>query len=209
MTGSSLLPATIHKGKIYFLFGKECRLEDSAKGFSDFGGGIEKGHGIYESALREGAEELTGFLGDATQLRKYIKNNQGTYNINHNNEYHVHIFFLPYDANLPKYYNNNHHFLWKNMNNQYLNKTKLFEKIEIDWFSLEDIQKRRSEFRSFYQEITDHFLREKSQIRSFLQKSNKKQKYTIKKNHIPCKTKTRNKKNISYKTKTRNKTRKT
>jgi len=174
MTGSSLLPATIHNGKIYFLFGKECRLEDSAKGFSDFGGGIEKGHGIYESALREGAEELTGFLGDANQLRKHIKNHQGTYNINHKNEYHVHIFFLPYDPNLPQYYNNNHHFLWKNMDNKYLNKTKLFEKIEIDWFSLEDIQKRRSEFRSFYQEITDHFFREKTQIQSFLQKAAKK-----------------------------------
>jgi len=192
MTGSSLLPATIHKGKIYFLFGKECRLEDSAKGFSDFGGGIEKGHGIYETALREGAEELTGFLGDANQLRKYIKNNQGTYDINHNHDYHVHIFFLPYDANLPQYYNNNHHFLWKNMNNKYLNKTKLFEKIEIDWFSIEDIEKRRSEFRSFYQEITDHFIREKTNIRSFLQKAAKKNPNfltkRIKSRTYPCKS---------------------
>jgi 8-oxo-dGTP pyrophosphatase MutT (NUDIX family) len=181
MTGSSLLPATIHKGKIYFLFGKECEMEDSAKGFSDFGGGIEKGDPIYESALREGAEELTGFLGDANQLRKYIKTHKGTYNINHKNEYHVHIFFLPYDPNLPTYFNNNHYFLWKNMDKKYLNKTKLFEKIEIDWFSLEDIQKRRSEFRSFYQEITDHFLQEQSKIRSFLQKAAKKNTFFTKK----------------------------
>jgi len=197
MTGSSLLPATIHKGKIYFLFGKECEMEDSAKGFSDFGGGIEKGDPIYESALREGAEELTGFLGDRQSLQKYIKNHQGTYYINHNNDYHVHIFFLPYDPNLPTYFNNNHHFLWKNMNKKYLYKTKLFEKIEIDWFSLEDIQKRRSEFRSFYQEITDHFLREKSNIRSFLQKAakKKKKKHTIKnKSILSCKNRTRNKK---------------
>jgi hypothetical protein len=196
MTGSSLLPATIHKGKIYFLFGKECEMEDSAKGFSDFGGGIEKGDNIYESALREGAEELTGFLGDRQSLQKHIKNHQGTYYINHNNDYHVHIFFLPYDPNLPTYFNNNHHFLWKNMDNKYLNKTKLFEKIEIDWFSLEDIKKRRSEFRSFYQEITDHFIREKSNIRSFLQKAaKKKKKHTIKnKSILSCKNRTRNKK---------------
>lgn len=197
MTGSSLLPATIHKGKIYFLFGKECEMEDSAKGFSDFGGGIEKGDNIYESALREGGEELTGFLGDANYLRKYIKTHKGTYDINHNHDYHVHIFFLPYDPNLPNYFNNNHHFLWKNMDKKYLNKTKLFEKIEIDWFSLEDIQKRRSEFRSFYQEITDHFIREKTQIRSFLQKAAKKKStFLTKKRNRPCKNRKSKKSNL-------------
>ena len=46
MTGSSILPVSIHNEKIYFLFGKETELEQSAKGFSDFGGGIEKGEGI-------------------------------------------------------------------------------------------------------------------------------------------------------------------
>jgi hypothetical protein len=80
------------------------------------------------------------------------------------------------------------------MNNKYLNKTKLFEKIEIDWFSLEDIKKRRSEFRSFYQEITDHFLLEKTQIRSFLQKAAKKKTtfLTKKRNRSrPCKNNNR------------------
>ena len=72
MTGSSVLPATIHKGKIYFLFGKECEKENSAKGFSDFGGGVEKGEDIYNTAMREGGEELTGFLGDEKDIRKHI-----------------------------------------------------------------------------------------------------------------------------------------
>jgi hypothetical protein len=48
MTGSSLLPATIYKNKVYFLFGKENELEESAKGFSDFGGGQEKGDYYYK-----------------------------------------------------------------------------------------------------------------------------------------------------------------
>jgi len=78
------------------------------------------------------------------------------------------------------------------MNNKYLNKTKLFEKIEIDWFSIEDIEKRRSEFRSFYQEITDHFIREKTNIRSFLQKAAKKNPNfltkRIKSRTYPCKS---------------------
>ena len=36
MTGSSILPVTIHNGNLYFLFGKENEKEQSAKGFSDF-----------------------------------------------------------------------------------------------------------------------------------------------------------------------------
>ena len=73
MPGSSILPVAIHKGKLYFLFGKENSLEDSAPGFSDFGGGIESGETAYQTAIREGSEELTGFLGTPFQIRKHIK----------------------------------------------------------------------------------------------------------------------------------------
>ena len=73
MTGSSVLPVSLHEGKLYFLFGKENDKEDSAKGFSDFGGGIEKGESKMETAIREGAEEITGFLGNPEQLKKLIK----------------------------------------------------------------------------------------------------------------------------------------
>ena len=192
MTGSSLLPATIHNGKLYFLFGKECEMEDSAKGFSDFGGGIEKGDGILETAWREGAEELSGFLGDEHALKKHIHKNGGIYPIHHKNNYHVHIFFLEYDPNLPKYYNQNHRFLWEKMDKDYLHKTKLFEKIEIDWFSCEDIKKRRREFRPFYREIVDVFLRDKKKIQEFLQKRTKKRSQTKTQRKKQRKTKKRN-----------------
>ena len=39
--GAGILPTTIHNGKLYFLFGKEGKYEDSAPGFSDFGGGTD------------------------------------------------------------------------------------------------------------------------------------------------------------------------
>lgn len=35
MVAGSILPITLHEGKLYFLFGKENPMEDSAKGFSD------------------------------------------------------------------------------------------------------------------------------------------------------------------------------
>lgn len=43
MVAGSILPVTIHNGKLYFLFGKESPMEDSAKGWSDFGGRVDPG----------------------------------------------------------------------------------------------------------------------------------------------------------------------
>jgi hypothetical protein len=167
MTGSSILPVTMHKGKLLFLFGKENSKEDSAKGFSDFGGGVEKGESIYETALREGGEELTGFLGDAKILRNLINRNGGTMNISHN-DYHVHLFYLPYNQHLVTYYNLNHRFLWERMDTNVLNKSKLFEKIEIEWFDARSIRKRMREFRSFYQDIVVEILKKESLIKKFI-----------------------------------------
>ena len=192
MTGSSLLPVTIHKGELYFLFGKECSLENSAKGFSDFGGGVDKNENIYETALREGGEELTGFLGDDKILKQHIDSHGGVYKLTHNT-YHVHIFFLEYDENLPKYYNMNHKFIWDRMNRKYLNKTKLFEKIEIDWFNEKNMRERKYEFRGFYQHIVDHILSEIPQIKKFIIKArkNKAKKTKTPKNRSKEQNKTR------------------
>ena len=85
MPGSSILPVAIHNNKLYFLFGKENSLEESAPGFSDFGGGIEKGETPFETALREGGEELTGFIGTPTQIKQHIKKTGGTYAFTHTN----------------------------------------------------------------------------------------------------------------------------
>jgi len=169
MVAGSILPITIHKNKLYFLFGKENPMEDSAKGWSDFGGRVDRGETPMSAALREGGEELTGFLGDDKELKERIRKSGGTYNLTHNT-YHVHMFYMEYDENLPKYYNQNHDFLWKRMDKQVLNDTKLFEKIKIGWFSLEEMQARRSEFRGFYQEIVDKFVAQSTEIRKFAEK---------------------------------------
>ena len=176
MTGSSVLPVTIHEGKLLFLFGKENPNELSAKGFSDFGGGVEKGEGIFETALREGGEELTGFLGDSEDLRQHISKNGGVYKISHK-DYHCHLFYIPYDQNLVTYFNFNHRFLWERMDKEVLGKSKLFEKIEIQWFSVQDITKRIGEFRSFYQDIAQKIaLREKDILKFIKNKKTKKRK---------------------------------
>ncbi len=61
MVAGSILPISFNtKGELCFLFGKENPMEDSAKGFSDFGGRLENNETPFQGALREGSEELTG-----------------------------------------------------------------------------------------------------------------------------------------------------
>jgi hypothetical protein len=56
------------------------------------------------------------------------------------------------------------------MDKNTLNDSKLFEKIEIQWFSVEDMIKKRSQFRNFYQEIVDLFIDKKIAIEAFAEK---------------------------------------
>ena len=114
MVAGSILPVTIHNDKLYFLFGKENPSEKSAKGWSDFGGRLESKETPFEGAIREGSEELSGFLGNKSQLKSLIRKNGGVYKLKYNN-YHLHLFFIQYDENLPKFFNQNHYFLWDNM----------------------------------------------------------------------------------------------
>lgn len=177
MVASSILPVTFHKGSIYFLFGKENEMEDSAKGFSDFGGGVEKGENILQTAYREGAEELSGFLGDEVALKSLIKKNGGFYKVHHKeHNYHVHMFFLEYDNKMPEYFTRHHKFVWNRMNKNILNESKLFEKQEIKWFSEKDLRTHRSEFRTFYQDIVDKIASEIPNIRKFIMKRGNKKR---------------------------------
>jgi hypothetical protein len=76
--GAGILPTTIHNGKLFFLFGKEGKYEDSAPGFSDFGGGTDNSESFLETAIREAGEEFTGFLGNDSDVRNLLKK-YGTY----------------------------------------------------------------------------------------------------------------------------------
>jgi len=172
MVAGSILPVCMCDGELKFLFGKENPMEDSAKGFSDFGGRVEKGESIFAGALREGSEELSGFLGNKKELRTLIKKQGGTLNHSHD-KYHVHMFHYPYSEDLVTYYNQNHKFLWNNMDKQVLNKSKLFEKIEIQWFSEQEIRSKIHLFRPFYRVIVLELLDRKDEIKAFLQPKSK------------------------------------
>lgn len=192
--GAGILPTTIHNGKLYFLFGKEGKFEDSAPGYSDFGGGTDYDETYLETAVREGCEELTGFLGTAADLRKMLKKH-GTYTIDYNTNghknYRMHIFPYEYNEWLPFYYNNNQQFLQKRLDPHVLKNSKIFEKAEIKWVCVDDLAKMRPQFRSYFQNIVDMMLSQKDSIHSFIEK---------------CQKRT-NKKTMSMRSKKSNKTR--
>ena len=164
--GGSILPATIHNNKVYLLFGKE-QPTDINPGWSDFGGGSEKGESFFSTAIRESSEELTGFLGDPNNIKQLLKK-YGTYNIDYkavgHDTYRTHIFPMEYDDKLAFYYNNNQRFLQKKLDPKIIKSTTIFEKTEIKWFSFDDIKKQKSKFRTFYQNIVQDMLDKQDEI---------------------------------------------
>ena len=185
--GGSILPVTIHNNKIYFLFGKERDIDENP-GWSDFGGGTDKGETFLQTAIREGSEELTGFLGTDSDVKQMLTK-YGTYNIDYNSEghgtYRCHIFPMLYDDKLTYYYNNNQHFLQKRLDPKIIKNTKIFEKTQIKWFSFDDIKKYHKNFRSFYKNFVHLILGNRSSIETFIKNTIcKKNKTTFKR----CKT---------------------
>ena len=171
--GASVLPVTVHNGKVFLLFGKERDI-DSNPGWSDFGGGTDKGETFMETAVREGGEELTGFIGSSDDIRKLLKK-YGTVNVDYLTKgystYRCHIFPMAYDEKLPFYYNNNQQFLQKRMDPAVIRDSKIFEKTQIQWFDIEELARRRNEFRDFYRNIIDLILEKKAEIIAFAKKS--------------------------------------
>jgi 8-oxo-dGTP pyrophosphatase MutT (NUDIX family) len=170
--GAGILPTTIHNGKLYFLFGKEGKQEESAPGFSDFGGGTDNNETFLNTAVREAGEEFTGFLGSDNDVRKML-HKCGTYNIDFNSGgghkiYRMHIFPFEYNEWLPHYYNNNQRFLQKNLPIEIFKKTKIFEKAEIRWICVDELKSMRPQFRSYFQNIVDMMLDQKEDIRKFI-----------------------------------------
>ena len=179
--GASILPITVHNGKILLLFGKERDIDENP-GWSDFGGGTDKGETFLETAVREGGEEMTGFLGSSEDIKRLLKR-FGTFNIdfkadNGYGTYRCHIFPMDYDEYLPHYYNNNQHFLQKRLPTSIIRDTKIFEKTQIKWFEINELAKRRGEFRSFYRNIIDLILENKTELEQFARKCNSKGKTT-------------------------------
>lgn len=171
--GGSILPVTIINGKVYLLFGKERDIDENP-GWSDFGGGTDKGETFIQTASREGMEEMTGFLGNEADVKQLL-NKYGTFPIDYKSDgyttYRAHLFPMEYDPSLPFYYNNNQRLLQKKLDPKVIRDTKIFEKTEIKWFPLDRLKNHRSEFRKFYRNIIDLIVKDKNIIQKFVVKN--------------------------------------
>ena len=168
--GAGILPTTIHNNKLYFLFGKENKYADTP-GWSDIGGGTDNKETFLQTAAREGAEELTGFLGMESDIKKLLAR-YGTYNIDWGSlggkTYRMHIFPMAFDPMLPVYYNNNHRFIEHKLSADMVKNSKIFEKDELRWVCVDDIRKMRKKFRVYFQPTTDMILDQRAKIDAFI-----------------------------------------
>jgi hypothetical protein len=146
--GAGVLPVSFYKGQLYFLFGEEF---DEHK-WIDFGGGEKKGETTLQNAIREGCEELNGFFGSENEFKHLIKNNLITKLSLET--YTTFIVEVPYDPNLPFYFNNHHKFIKTHLPHL-VGKNGLFEKRQIKWFTLTDMNQKRSRFRHYYKAMLD------------------------------------------------------
>lgn len=176
MGGGGILPVAIKNGKVYFLFGKENELDDTP-GWADFGGGAEDGETHFDTALREGSEEINGILGSAEQLRKHVKKDK--ISIIKFKTYTTYIYRMDYDSKLPFYYKNNYDFFSRYLPHiKHKKDNGLLEKSKIRWFSFDELKKEKKNFRSFYQNIVDTILKQEKEISEKMIRKEKCQKIT-------------------------------
>jgi hypothetical protein len=185
MVAAAILPTTIWNGKLYFLFGQENQYETSAPGFSDFGGGCENNESPFQTALREGCEELTGFLGNAHDLKKQF---QGKKYIIQVNDYYTYLLPIHYDPNLTIYFNNMQQLIHQKIPKKILIQSCIFEKKIIQWICIDDLLSMKSKMRSFYRPHLDVIYSQRHQIFPFVQQKLLKSKLKCKKK---CKSKSK------------------
>ena len=149
--GAGVLPVALYQGQLFFLFGEEF---DEHK-WIDFGGGAKSGEGPLQNAVREGCEELNGFFGTANEFKQLIKTNLLIKL--HLETYTSFLVEVPYDPNLPFYFNNHHKFIKAHLPHL-VGKNGLFEKRQIKWMTLADIEQKRGQFRHYYKPMLDQLI---------------------------------------------------
>ena len=162
MVGAGLLPAAVHKGEVYLLFGRENELNDTP-GWADFGGGTKPNETILDAASREGSEELNGLLGSQATMKKVAVRRKVAELKFHN--YTTIVFKTEYDEKLEEYYLNNYLFFEKYLPGAKKNPHNgLLEKAEIKWFTFAELRKARGKFRAFYRNMVDIILEHEDEI---------------------------------------------
>ena len=167
--GGGIMPVALRNGLLVVLLGRE-REE---RLWADFGGGGENRESQFMTAIREGGEELNGYLGTGKRLTTLVRKNRIAEIKNgekFDNRYASFLFKIPYSDDLPEYFNNNDRFIREKIPYEIRRSKKthngLFEKDEIKWFTVGEISKNLSMFRPHFVPIMEEVIaQEKSLIR--------------------------------------------
>ena len=162
--GAGILPVTMLKGSIIFLLG----CEKNSNYWCDFGGSSNNDESIFDTAIREGYEELDGFLGNQNQLEKLVTNN--LVSLCYTNGYTTFLFYVKPQVlcSVPYFFNNHRIFLEDELILNY-KKEGLFEKSEIKLFNKKDLLVNYQEIRPFYRDIVSQLLEiEKNEFEKFV-----------------------------------------
>jgi hypothetical protein len=127
--GAGILPVALYRGTLIILLGQERHNNL----WCDFGGSPlpHERKNQYITAIREGAEELNGLLGDKEELKLHVDKNL-IYGINNKDDkYTSYLFKSHYDKNLEKYFNNQNKFIENHLPNEITKHNGLFEKKKI------------------------------------------------------------------------------
>ena len=161
--GAGILPIALYRGTIFLLLGQER----SNNLWSDFGGSSHKGERPFKTAIREGAEELNGFLGDEEELEEEVKKNM-VIKISYD-KYTTYVYRTKYNSDLPKYFINNNKFIESKVQNIIKNNYNgLYEKKSIEWFSLNKFKDKKTKLQ-LLEQIRPHY---KEHINSIVKNNN-------------------------------------
>ena len=164
--GAGVLPVSLYKGTLFLLLGQERKNNL----WADFGGGAHKGERPFKTAIREGTEELNGFLGDESEFETLVTSNL-ILSISYD-KYTSYIFKTNYDKKLPLYFSNVNSFAELHLKDEIdIDDNGLFEKKQIQWFPLTKLKEDKSQIklREFYKPLLETILKNERFIISFLQ----------------------------------------
>jgi len=174
--GAGILPVALYRGILYLLIGQERHQNKNGEFlWCDFGGSPNKGENTpYKTALREGQEELNGFLGIETDLKDAVDANM-ILSISYD-KYTTYIFNTKYNRELPEYFSNVNKFAEKYFANKIEdNNSGLFEKTTIQWFPVSYFKhpKAKEIIRPHYREIINSIITKESFIIKEIKQINK------------------------------------
>ena len=157
--GAGVLPVAFYKNKLYFLLGKENEYND--QGWSDFGGAKENNESDFETAIREGYEELNGFLGTKKAMKKMLESKLIT---TVNEQYYTsYLVKIEYNEKLPFYFNNHFKFIKNNLNHLIQGDNGMFEKQQIKWFTVDELKSEKN-YRNYYKKLITTIIKKTDKI---------------------------------------------